>query len=75
VITYTLILGYIVMLLYALLRVAQDLLIRTVTLMRPLSDRDDHDSVRGANPLPSVAPTANRTIDEREMNESRQNLR
>src|SRR5271155_2820676 len=54
-ITGILILGYVVMLIYALWRVAQDLLVRTVTPLPPLSDREDHDVIPGAEQPRSIA--------------------
>ena len=63
-ITGTLILGYVVILIYALWRVAQDLLVRTATLWPAVSDRDD-DAVSRAEQLLSIAPGPNGTIDER----------
>src|ERR1700675_4356339 len=62
-ITGTLILGYFVILIYALWRVAQDPLVRTVTLLPPLLDRDDHDAVPRADQHLSLAPTASPAID------------
>ena len=74
-ITGTVILGYVGILLYALWRVAQDLLVRTIALLPPLSDRDEHDLVARADQLPSAAPTSNSAIDELAMSQSRQDPR
>jgi len=70
-ITGTLILGYVVILIYALWRVAQELLVRSVSLLPPLSDRDDQDVVPRAEQPVSVATTANPTIGVRARIESR----
>ena len=59
-----LIVGYAVFLIYALWRVAQDLIIIRYSPESPLSDRDDYDLAPNTSQLLPVVQTANGSIDE-----------
>jgi hypothetical protein len=58
----TLLLGYVVILIYAVLRVVQDVFIRTSPLLRPLSDCDMDRDDRVPRTLAAV-PTANSAVE------------